>query len=223
MGCNENIKRLDRAAGLYKSAGKYYMRLDEETRGAEITPYMYRLMRVALYGTRRLCERGGLKTKYLHKGINCHRAVYMLLGFTREMQSFVHERYTRGEHLYKHLPQKPLQTARSFEEMEENIRELLQGKLGVVQAVIPERGLREVPLVHSFIIGFDEKKRAVCFEKVGFSYGFRITSLYGAYSFYSLHCPYRVYSLQEFLDAEIPPLKTVDDVRRAFNIGKLLI
>lgn len=155
------------ASGVYQKDGKWLMRFDDKSDGAEIPPDIARVISTALrFETHKQRIPGGIGRT--HRDINCHKAAFYTIGLT----SSPHKGF--GGHFYKFFPDSSFHAFNSNTDVEAYIRGTIAKDVGLVQIVNRHEKMR---LGHSFIAAVDDLGRVVCFDKQGSSRPFRIVSL----------------------------------------------
>ncbi|MDP3965666.1 MAG: hypothetical protein Q8Q13_02620, partial [bacterium] len=88
-----------------------------------------------------------------------------------------------GSYAFRLFPKDTFRRFATVDELTSYIRNATRGKIGLVQIAHQINWELVNPvLVHSFIAGFDNIERVICFEKVGHNLEFRITSINAIYS-----------------------------------------
>lgn len=172
--------------------GKWFMRLDPDSRGVEIPPEVAQVVRVGLWANQRKGARRGSesnhKTTDAYWDINCHKTVLYALGLIDS------ESPSRIDYGIRLLPREAFQLVEGdgASEFEKEAPAILNGRLGLAEIVEMKDGKIKTTrdgevdrVAHSFLVGFDEHGKAVCFEKIGYSERpFRVTSVQEVFTEY---------------------------------------
>lgn len=156
--------------GVYEKDGKWFMRFDDKSDGAEIPGDMARVIKIALLTERRA-------GRVIHRSINCHQTAFRSIGLVRSGEKLP------GSYAFRLFPKDVFKEFAAVDELTSYIRNATRGKIGLVQIAHQINwDLVNPVLVHSFIAGADSTGRVICFEKVGHNLEFRITPINAIYS-----------------------------------------
>src|SRR3989344_7269067 len=75
---------------VHTKMGKWFMRFDDKTLGAEIPEDIGRIIKLALWSEKRKRKGPNQRTRQLHEDINCHRTAFAALGLGDYRRQEVH-------------------------------------------------------------------------------------------------------------------------------------
>lgn len=167
--------------GVHEKEGKWYMRYDGKSDGAEIPRDMASIIKAALWmeGQRRMP-----KMSQALDNIDCHQTAFFCIGLLRPEK--MQEKYAYDVSLFTGDEYKK---AESVEVLTEYLRGVLGNRLGIVQIApkgsLPSDGSSfELNPSHSFLAGPDLLGRMICFEKRDSGSIFQIVPLDSVYARY---------------------------------------
>lgn len=151
--------------GVYEKDGKWYVRLDKKSIGAEVPKDIGHIMKAALQASRRTGRAGYEWVTTPYAKINCHRMILHATGLLYVDKKRLDDKAGPVPEDYNILlfPESQLKKFKSHIELGKYVKETIGDNLGVVQI-----GNRVGGALHSFFVKFDELGRAVCFEKKGY-------------------------------------------------------
>ena len=156
---------------VFTKDGKWFMRFDAKTLGAEIPEDIGRIIKLALWSEERKQRSPNDRTRKFHANINCHQTSFAAVGLANERRE--------RDYGYVLLPEDAFRSFDSPHEFSVYSQSVLGHRVGLVQI---KRSAHSKEADHSFIAGFDNRERMVCFEKEGWVYPFRIVPVETIYN-----------------------------------------
>lgn len=189
---NAQLERKKEMPGVYEKGGKWFMRLDDKSDGAEVPADIAKVMKLALWAERRTEDFRNTKTENISHdyileddmdyvdGINCHLAVFYAIGLLNVREKLRNPQERSSLIFAKDA----FQYFESVEDLSRYIKTKIGNKIGLVQvghyALDNQQG--KFRSLHTFIVGVDGLGRVVCFDKMGWKYAFRLVSIETMYS-----------------------------------------
>ncbi len=155
--------------------GKWYMRTDSKSNGAEISEDVARIVKAALWLQGR---QDAYKEKFdpssdVVLSINCHKTAFHALGLIDRTEAVTGESSLEAFL----MPRESFAAYDTVEALGADLLTRLNGKMGLVQIC----NYYDKP-EHTFIASADEKGDIVCFEKEEYGGRFRVVSLSAIFS-----------------------------------------
>jgi hypothetical protein len=158
---------------IYELEGAWFMRIDRKCPGVALPKEIGRLIQGAVQAQVRAEKPGYEWVKGAIEKINCHKAVLYALNF---LQTTDRAKPTYGFRLFDESEYKEF-TPGDSAGIRNYAAEQLRNTLGVVQLASQHGSF----VGHTFLAGIDQLGRVICFEKGGYSFPFRITTLDGVW------------------------------------------
>lgn len=171
-GLRERIKV---ESGVHQKDGKWFLRLDGRSEGAEIQPTIAKIVKASLWAENN--KKSNKLVQDYFQNINCHQVALFSAGILRGEGMSRSNNYEIS--LFK---TKEFKKFGHVAELTKYLREKLGDKFGLVQIaekkyLLPSEAPFPIEVLHSFLAGFDSLGRVVCYEKCGTSEPFRVVAL----------------------------------------------